>query len=329
MNRKLVRLLSLVATSAMLSLAAVDYADARAGGGRSFGSRGSRTFQAPPATPTAPRAAAPMERSATQPGAATSVPRTGAAAGAQATRGRFGGGFAGGLLGGLVGAGLFGMLMGHGFMGGFSGFASIFGLLLQIGIIFLVVRLVMGWFRNRSAKPAMAAAGGPAAGAQGGPQPGPFGMNRMSSGTGFGSATAAPATEDFQVTAADQEAFGEALVEIQTAYGREDISALRTRLTPEMVTNFSDDLADNASQGVINEISDVTLLQGDVAEAWRENGAEYASAAMRFSMRDVFRDRQTGALKEGEQEAPVEATEVWTFRRAPGGRWLLAAIQQA
>jgi predicted lipid-binding transport protein (Tim44 family) len=313
----------------MLSLAAVDYADARAGGGRSFGSRGARTFQAPPATPTAPRAAAPMERSATQPGAATSVPRTGAAAGAQATRGRFGGGFAGGLLGGLVGAGLFGMLMGHGFMGGFSGFASIIGLLLQIGIIFLVVRLVMGWFRNRSAKPAMAAAGGPAAGAQGGPQPGPFGMNRMGSGAGSGSATAAPATEDFQVTAADQEAFGEALVEIQTAYGREDISALRTRLTPEMVANFSDDLADNASQGVINEISDVTLLQGDVAEAWRENGAEYASAAMRFSMRDVFRGRQTGALKEGEQEAPVEATEVWTFRRAPGGRWLLAAIQQA
>src|SRR5215468_104350 len=51
--------LSFVATSA----------DARVGGGGSFGSRGSRTFSSPPATNTAPRTA-PIEKSITQPGKA-------------------------------------------------------------------------------------------------------------------------------------------------------------------------------------------------------------------------------------------------------------------
>src|SRR3954471_17313244 len=40
-------------------------ADARAGSGSSFGSRGSRTYSAPPATNTAPYTASPMERSMT------------------------------------------------------------------------------------------------------------------------------------------------------------------------------------------------------------------------------------------------------------------------
>ena len=59
--------------------------------------------------------------------------------------GGFGRGLAGGLLGGLLGAGLFGMLMGNGFLGGLAGFASFFGLLLQIGLIVLI-----GGYRQQS-----------------------------------------------------------------------------------------------------------------------------------------------------------------------------------
>src|SRR5438270_9815913 len=67
-----------------LVLIATD-ADARAGGGGSFGSRGGRTFTAPPATRTAPNQAAPIERSMTQPAPPSTV---GAAPGA-ATGGFF------------------------------------------------------------------------------------------------------------------------------------------------------------------------------------------------------------------------------------------------
>ena len=58
-------LLALCALVAVLAFAVTD-ADARAGRGGSFGSRGSQTFSAPPSTATSP-GARPIERSMTQP----------------------------------------------------------------------------------------------------------------------------------------------------------------------------------------------------------------------------------------------------------------------
>ena len=50
----------ILALAAILAMGFSADAFARAGGGFSFGSRGGRTFSAPPATATAPRGAAPM-----------------------------------------------------------------------------------------------------------------------------------------------------------------------------------------------------------------------------------------------------------------------------
>jgi predicted lipid-binding transport protein (Tim44 family) len=135
----------------------------------------------------------------------------------------------------------------------------------------------------------------------------------------------APASEDIQIAPADFDTFERLLTEIQTAYGKEDLTALRARLTPEMLSYFSEELAQNAGQGVINQIADVKLLQGDLAEAWREGNDEYATVAMRYSLNDTLVERATGRVKQIE---PSEATELWTFRRAHGGEWLLSAIQQ-
>jgi predicted lipid-binding transport protein (Tim44 family) len=94
-----------------------------------------------------------------------------------------------------------------------------------------------------------------------------------------------------------------------------------------MLSYFAEDLAANASEGVVNQVSDVKLLQGDLSEAWREGSAEYASVAMRFSLVDKTIERASGRVVDG-SDAPQEATELWTFRRSAGGSWLLAAIQQ-
>ena len=59
-------LLAFCALVAVLAFAVSD-ADARAGRGGSFGSRGSQTFSAPPSTATS-SSARPIERSMTQPG---------------------------------------------------------------------------------------------------------------------------------------------------------------------------------------------------------------------------------------------------------------------
>src|SRR5262249_1002748 len=73
-------------------------------------------------------------------------------------------------------------------------------------------------------------------------------------------------------------------------------------------------------------VSDVKLLQGDLAEAWREGDTDYATVAMRFSLNDETVDRDSGRVVQG---GPDEATEVWTFMRVRGGHWLVSAIQQA
>jgi predicted lipid-binding transport protein (Tim44 family) len=303
-------LVVLVALLAALAFAAAD-ANARAGGGSSFGSRGMRTFSPPAATQTAPNTAAPIERSMTQPSAPSTAPAAG---------GWFGRpGLFGGLAAGFLGAGLFGLLFGYGMFGNLGGFASIFGLLLQLALIVFVARLIWGWYQRRNAP---AYAGGGASMLRG-----------MMPGAGAAPGTPGGATPaaggSVTIGKADYDAFERLLGEVQAAYGAEDLGALRQRVTPEMLAYFSEDLAANASRGVINRISDVKLLQGDLAEAWRERDAEYATVAMRLSLIDQTIERTSGRVVEGDPVRPTQATELWTFRRAPGGPWLLSAIQQA
>jgi predicted lipid-binding transport protein (Tim44 family) len=94
-----------------------------------------------------------------------------------------------------------------------------------------------------------------------------------------------------------------------------------------MVSFFESDLERNRARNVVNKVSGTKLLQGDLAEAWREGDTDYATVAMRFSMIDRTIDRVTGRLVEGSEQS-VEITEVWSFLRPRGGDWVLSAIQQ-
>jgi predicted lipid-binding transport protein (Tim44 family) len=152
------------------------------------------------------------------------------------------------------------------------------------------------------------------------------GLGLLGAGSAPGGASAAGG-DQVGIKPNDFDAFERLLGEIQAAFGAEDLGALRARVTPEMLSYFAEDLAQNTSRGVVNHVSDVHLLQGDLAEAWREGGTDYATVAMRFSLIDRTVDRASGRLVEG-SDSPVEVTEVWTFRRAPGGAWVLSAIQQ-
>ena len=287
----------------------VSHADARAGGGFSSGSRGMRTFSAPPATSTAPSAARPFDRTIT-PNTPSYAPRPGG--------GFFGRpGLLGGLAAGFLGAGLFGRLFGGGLFGGLGGFSSLLGLVLQVVLIVIVARLVMGWWRRRNL-----AFAGPsnldANGAQ--PSGGMFGGG----GLGLGGARA---SSPIEVTPRDYDAFERLLSDIQNAWSREDAQALSRLTTPEMESYFARDLAANKAKGVVNQVSSVKLLQGDLSEAWREGSTDYATVAMHFRLVDRTIDQQSGHMVEGSDQ-PVEVTEVWTFMRAPGSDWVLSAIQQ-
>lgn len=325
----LVKAFAIALSLAMPLTIAASQADARPGGG---GSRGSRTYSAPPSTTTAPTAQ-PMQRSITQPG-------NPAASAAAKTPGRgMMGGMLGGLAAGFLGAGLLGMLFGGGFMSGLGSFASILGLLVQVVLVVVVARLALNWWRRRNA-PAGASASAYSANAAPQGQPDMNGAHaNMRSGLGgalgggaaggafggmFGGAQ--PQTAPLEVSPQDYEAFERLLGEVQTAWSNEDVTKLGTLATPEMVSYFAGDLKANADRGLVNKVSDVKLLQGDLAEAWSEGNEQYATVAMRFGFVEKTVEKASGRIVDGSDQ-PTEATEIWTFVRRPGTSWELSAIQ--
>jgi len=301
-------------------------AEARAGGGKSSGSRGSQTFQSTPAKP--------IERSVTQPGAVpgatpgqgiNTAPRpgtaqpgmAGAAGMAPARSGMFGSPFMTGLMGGFLGAGLAGMIFGgsaHAAGAEGSAAGGMIGMLLQFAMIGGLAYLGFALFRRftGAGRPAEAAAG-----AQGNARAMPFGMG----GGDVAQVEAGP-----EVTDEDRRAFGETLVQIQKAWSEGDLATLKRLATPEMVSYFAEDRTDAESRGERNVVERIELLKGDVVDNWVEGNRQYATAVMTWSAIDyVERD---GQVISGDRHTPVEATEAWTFLRTQGGQWLLSAIQQ-
>ena len=303
-------------------------AEARPGGGRSSGSRGSFTNSAPPSTNTTPGGAQTFQRSAPSSPASPSMAGPAAAgAAAQAARPSFARNMMMGIGAGLLGAGLFGMLSGSGFFSGLASLAGMLGFLLQIGLIAGIIMLAIRFFRRRS-EPQLAGAGAPYA-RQGhdAPQSQPA-MARMG-GFGGGAAAAAVQPQPLELTGEDFNAFERLLGEVNTAYSNEDEAGLRQRTTPEMFGYFDEDLSDNAGRGVVDRVSDVKLLQGDLSQAWKEGNVDYATVAMRFSLINAVYDRKSGKVVDGNATQTQEVSEYWTFVRERGGAWKLSGIQQA
>ena len=142
-----------------------------------------------------------------------------------------------------------------------------------------------------------------------------------------------PATTDLDITGADKAAFQQLLTDIQTAWSKQDLTALRRFVTPEMLSYFSTALAENSSQEIENHVEDVVLGRAEVLEAWTENETQYATVGLHWSARDytvsLTKQRgEAGYLIEGSDKQPTESSEVWTFMRFQNGKWLLSAIQQ-
>jgi predicted lipid-binding transport protein (Tim44 family) len=290
---------------------------ARAGGGASMGSRGGFTFSAPPSTSTAPMGAAPMQRSMTAPSPSPSYgsPSYGSPGYAPAYGGRSP--FASGLMGGLIGAGIGGLLFGHGMFGGMDGGMSFIGLLIQLALLFFIGRWLFRMFTR--GQPMFA--GMPGAMRQGPP---PGAAMAPGGGSGLGGRAGPP---PLAISPADYTAFENLLGAVQAAWSAQDLAGLRQVATPEMVSYFNEQLSELASRGVRNTVTDVRLEKGDLSQAWSEGSREYATVAMRFSMIDVTRDAQ-GRVVDGSPNERLLVTELWTFLRNPGGRWILSAIQQ-
>jgi len=293
-----------------LALALSPAAFAKMGSGKSFGSRGSRTIERPierTITPPPAPSIAPPPSVLPAPSLAQPMAQPGVSQGNP---------FMAGMAGGLLGAGIGSMLFGHqpayAAASEASPFGSLIGLILQLalvgGVIWLGVRLFRGATQagGTSRSPVIDAPyrviPAPAP-----PQP--------------------RVDKQFEPSDADKQAFGAILIEVQKAWTDGDIGALRQLATPEIVSWLADDLSRNASQGVRNVVDQIGLQKGEVIEAWRDGQIEFATAVLTFSARD-FTIGGGGALVAGDPNVPTLSSEAWTFLRAPGGRWLLSAVER-
>jgi predicted lipid-binding transport protein (Tim44 family) len=302
-----------LALAAALALGMSADAFARPGQGLSLGSRGSRTYSSPMTTPTNPNGASPFNRSMV-PSQNQNVFRPNASR----SPGLFSGGFLGGLLSGFIGAGLLGLLFGHGLFGGLGSGFSLIGLIIQLGLIYLLIRFALNFFRRRN--PAFF--GGPQGGA----------AYQTAGPVGGGNYGEQSAGTPIEINADDFNSFERRLGEVHAAYSNEDLVTLRRLATPEMVGYFTEELDGNKRRGLVNRLSGTKLLKGDLSEAWREGSLDYATVAMRYALNDSMFERASGRVVTGNPNAPDEVTEVWTFVRPAGSgapNWQLAAIQQA
>lgn len=333
----------------VLALAGAGDALAKAGsssksGGGSFGSRGSRTHDAPmertltpPPAQTRPAAPPPPPQAAPRPGAVDSAPLAPAGAATSTMRPATPMGapvsqpgffqrnpFMAGMAGGLLGAGIGSMLFGHSpalaAASDAAPGASFLGLLIQLAIIGGLVWLAFRLFRSRS-QPAVPA-GNPYMRA---PAPG-----EPHAEPSFGAAPALPRVErEFDASGSDQDAFTEILLGVQKAWSDGNLMQLKRYATPEVVSFLSEDLSRNTSEGLANKVENVSLLKGDVSESWSEGGFDYLTAILTFSCQDYMVSIDDGRVVQGDPRATVTHTEAWTFvRNAGGGRWLLSAVQQ-
>jgi predicted lipid-binding transport protein (Tim44 family) len=311
--------LSIFALAGISQLLFETLADARAGGGRTAGSRGSRSFQAPsrsvqPSTPQ--REAIPQQPQ--QPYSPTQQPS----------------GFMRGLgtavLGGFLGSMLFSGLANAGGFGGFGG--SGFGML----EILLFAGLAYFLYRKFRSSSAVAAPGFGSMQYQDSqyetpsrpsfdhlpPIQEPLPLN----GIDYRSLTMMDRSFDadrFLKNAQD------IFFKVQGAWNKQDTATLRSLCGSELMQSWDEELAKLRANGETNRMDNIALRESEITEVWTENGEDFITVRLYANLLDYTVD-ENGAVVKGSKSDSVEFEEFWTFNRPVGpNTWKLTAVQQA
>jgi predicted lipid-binding transport protein (Tim44 family) len=299
-----------------LSLAGASVAEARVGGGRSSGFRGSRGFTTSQQSRGFGGFGSQQQRAQPQQQQPFSMQQQGSA---------FGGGsflrsMAGGLAGGFLGAMLF---------KSFGNAAGAFGGNGGIGMLEILLICAMAYFGWRM-----------------------FSRRRQEqaafSGTNsYAAAPSAPAMPEDEETLAESLRRTNAMfsldrfkdermddfLRIQSAWNERDLSRVRSMIAPEILAEFESSIDDLKRAGRMNRLENIAVRGTKLVEAWQEPGKEFATLRFRANLNDYTVDERTQAVVEGDKSEPVKFEEEWTFVRDAssgviGQPWRLTAIGQ-
>lgn len=301
MKRSINTILALLLVMLFVNLAVLEQnACARAGGGRSFGSSGGRSYSAPSRNYSSP--SAPSRQ-------ATPAPA------------QPGGGFlrsmGGGLLGGMLGGMLFSSL-GFGGTGGFGGGG--------IGVLEIILLGVGGYMvysmvmrkRRESALAYQSSS------------------QQVNYGTQEGSLSTVDGGVDLirrMDPSFDESRFKDTTMDIffkiQGAWTNRDLSTGSELLTGEMKGILQRDIDALLQEKRTNKLDNIAVRNVEIVEAWQEAGQDYVKALFTANLLDYTTDDATGSVVAGSRNEPVKFQECWTFTRTVGNNpWKLSAISQ-
>ena len=290
---------------------------ARVSGGRSSGSRGSRS-STPPRSYSAPKPA--------QPSTPPSQPLSQPSPQPQSSLWR---GVMGGMMGGILGGMLFRSLGFGNNLADEGGGIGLFEILLIAALLFGVY-----WFIKRRRQAAAASAyyqssmgtAEPSYQASYGQG---YGQQRGEEGDlGKGLSYIRQMDSSF-----DEKKFQDLCMDhffkIQGAWANRDMSGVKSLLTEEMLRIIQDDAEKLKSERKINKLENIAVRSVDIVEAWQESGRDYITVKFYANLLDYTVDESTGQVVSGSKTEPVKFEEYWTFTRPVGNKaWQLSAINQ-
>jgi predicted lipid-binding transport protein (Tim44 family) len=316
--------ISLFAFVGVSQIVLESYVDARAGGGRSGGFRGSRSYQSP-SKPSQPSPSQPR-RDAAPP------PQQPSPFGSQS--GGFMRTFGTAMLGGFLGSMLFSGLANAGF-GGVGGFGGS-----GFGLIEILLLAGLGYFLYRKfVRPAAATSYGSMQYQNTGYQ--------IPSNTGYQAPTGAPVEEapastndiDYRSLTMMDRSFDpnqflktaqDTFFKVQGAWNKQDTAALRSLCGSELMQTWEQELNDLRARGHQNKMENIALRESEITEAWTENGQDFITVRLHANLLDYTVDQKSGNVVSGNNSDPIEFQEYWTFTRPVGPNpWKLTAVQQA
>lgn len=293
--------------------------EARVGGGRSMGSRGTRSYAPPSRSYSQP---APS-----QPGSPGYQPSPMG----QPQSGGFLRSMAGGMVGGLLGGMLF---RGLGFGGGYGaggGGIGLFDIILLAGIGYLIYRFVNNR-RQKSAYPG----GDTDSYRQSIPaeySPTPNQSNPATSLDPSADREQGIAHIRQMDYAFNEETFCDAAMDIffkiQGAWMNRDLAPVSGLLTDEMRGILQEDVDRSLREKKVNRLENIAVRTVEIVEAWQESGEDFLMVLITANLLDYTTDDVTGQVVAGSKTDPVKFQEFWTFRRPVGPNpWKLTAIDQ-
>lgn len=313
-----IRIFTVMAAVIMLSVTIFELnAEARAGGSRSSGSRGSRSYSKPATSYSQPSQNQSRQQLAPPPSPM------------QQPGGGFMRSMAGGIMGGLLGGMLFSSLAGagSGWGGGMGGSGiGLFEIILLAGLGYMIYRFIKKKRELSLATPAV----------QGAYQreavtPIPFGHQSVES-VAIDADTGMSHVRQMDPSF-DESRFSDTVMDIffriQGAWMNRDLTPVSGILTEEMKQTLQKDVDLLLRDRQVNRLENIAVRKVEIAEVWQESGQDYVTALIHANLLDYTTDDTTGAVVSGSKTEPVKFEEYWTFTRPVGNNpWRLTAINQ-